>query len=64
MSKEVPEQSRSHQVEVTVIAKALPQVGDKHGETVCVAALDDQRRWYRIYPVTFRMLAGDQRFTR
>jgi len=64
MLKEVPEPSRSHRVEVTVIAKALPQVGDKHGETVCVAALDDQRRWYRLYPVTFRMLAGDQRFTR
>lgn len=42
----------------------MPQVGDKHGETVCVAALDDQRRWYRLYPVTFRMLATDQRFTR
>lgn len=58
------EQSRSHQVEATIIAKALPQVGDKHGETVCVAALDDEHRWYRLYPVTFRMLDSDQRFTR
>jgi hypothetical protein len=58
------EQSRSHRLEVTIIAKALPQVGDKHGETVCVAAMDDERRWYRLYPVTFRLLSTDQRFTR
>lgn len=58
------EQSRSQRLEVTIIAKALPQVGDKHGETVCVAALDDQRQWYRLYPVTFRMLESDQRFNR
>lgn len=58
------ELSRSRRVEVTIIAKALPQVGDKHGETVCVAALDDERRWYRLYPVTFRMLSADQSFTR
>ena len=58
------EQSRSHRAEVHIIAKALPQVGDKHGETVCVAALDDNRQWFRLYPITFRMLSGDQRFTR
>lgn len=58
------EQSRSHKVELSIIAKALPQVGDKHGETVCVAALDDNLQWFRLYPVTFRMLSTDKRFTR
>jgi hypothetical protein len=58
------EQSRSYKLEATIIAKALPQVGDKHGETVCVAALDDKRQWHRLYPVSFRMLSEDQRFSR
>lgn len=64
MREQAVEQSRSRRVEATIIAKALPQVGDKHGETVCVAALDDDRQWYRLYPVTFRTLSTDKRFTR
>jgi hypothetical protein len=56
--------SRSHEIEATILVKALPQVGEKHGETVCVAALDDNRTWYRLYPVTFRQLSDDKKFTR
>lgn len=64
MASQPVEQSRSHKIEATIIAKALPQIGEKHGETVCVAALDDDRNWYRLYPVTFRSLGTDQKFGR
>ncbi len=56
--------SRSETIEATVLVKALPQVSASHGETVCVAALDDHHRWYRLYPVAFRHLDDRQKFGR
>jgi hypothetical protein len=56
--------SRSERVEAVIIAKALPQIGEKHGETVCVAALDVHGRWFRFYPVPFRQLNEGARFKR
>jgi hypothetical protein len=44
--------------------KAAPQLSERYGETVCVAALstDLQRRgWIRLYPINFRELASDDR---
>ena len=58
------ELSRSSEIEATVLVKALPKVSASHGETVCVAALDDTNRWYRLYPVSFRQLEDNQKFSR
>lgn len=55
---------RSGEAEAVVLVKALPQVGEKHGETVCVAAIDAYRNWLRLYPVAFRQLEDAQKFTR
>lgn len=55
---------RSSSIEATILVKALPQVSGSHGETVCVAALDDNRKWYRFYPVAFRQLDDAQKFGR
>lgn len=58
------ELSRSGSSRAVVLVKALPQISEKHGETVCVAVIDDRGRWLRLYPVTFRELKGEQQFGR
>lgn len=52
------------EVEVVVLIKAAPEMGQRHGETVCVAGVDAYGRWHRLYPVPFRDLGADQRFVR
>jgi hypothetical protein len=47
-----------------VLIKAAPQVGRRHGETVCCAAVDREGRWLRLYPVRFRQLEQAKRFGR
>lgn len=52
------------ELEVVVLIKAAPEIGQKHGETVCVAGVDAYGKWHRLYPVPFKDLAQDQRFAR
>jgi hypothetical protein len=47
-----------------VLVKAVPQASENHGETVCVAALDEYGGWHRLYPVNFQDLNANQRFRR
>jgi hypothetical protein len=47
-----------------ILVKAAPQASGSHGETVCVAALDEYGNWHRLYPVNFRELKPEQRFGR
>lgn len=54
----------SGETEAVVIVKAAPQLGNKHGETVCCAGLDLQGNWLRLYPVAFRTLDEGQKFGR
>jgi hypothetical protein len=49
---------------IAVIIKAAPDIGRKHGETVCVAGIDYEGRWHRLYPVPFKDLTPNQRFKR
>lgn len=64
MGQEPKAYSRTGEIEATILVKALPQVSESHGETVCVAAIDDDRRWYRFYPVAFRQLDDARKFRR
>jgi hypothetical protein len=50
--------------EAVVIVKAAPQVGRKHGETVCCAGIDIYGNWLRLYPVSFRALEHSRKFAR
>ena len=50
--------------EAIIIVKASPQVGKKHGETVCCAGVNDKGEWVRLYPVTFRTLNQASQFRR
>jgi hypothetical protein len=54
----------SGETEAVVIIKAAPQVGYKHGETVCCAGIDLHGNWLRLYPISFRSLADGQKFGR
>lgn len=55
---------RSGESEAIVIVKAAPQVGQRHGETVCCAGIDLEGNWLRLYPISFRTLEEGQRFGR
>ena len=50
--------------EAVVIIKAAPQVGQRHGETICCAGIDIYGTWLRLYPVSFRHLEAQQQFAR
>lgn len=54
----------SGSTEAIVIIKAAPQVGQRHGETVCCAGIDLYGKWLRLYPVSFRALEKAQKFSR
>lgn len=54
----------SGSAEAVVLIKAAPQVGQRHGETVCCAGLDIYGNWLRLYPVSFRQLDEGQKFGR
>jgi hypothetical protein len=49
---------------VLVVAKTYPELSAKYGETVCTAAVDEDGKPLRLYPIPFRYLAGPQRFSR
>jgi hypothetical protein len=54
----------SGSTEAVVIVKAAPQVGRRHGETVCCAGIDLYGNWLRLYPVSFRTLEQSKKFGR
>jgi|HubBroStandDraft_1064217.scaffolds.fasta_scaffold00063_11 hypothetical protein len=43
---------------VLILVKALPHVGQRHGETVCCAGVTVDGQWRRQYPIHFRRLKG------
>lgn len=49
---------------VCVLVKAYPQPSTKYEETVCVAAVTEDHRLVRLYPVRFRHLDPSRRFDR
>ena len=49
---------------VCVLVKAYPQPSKRYEETVCVAAVTEDHRLVRLYPVRFRHLKPEQRFER
>ena len=61
---------KSGETSAVILVKAAPQVGRKHGETVCCAGIEFNLRepipprWLRLYPISFRKLEDAQKFTR
>ncbi|MBV9548986.1 MAG: hypothetical protein JO256_04865 [Alphaproteobacteria bacterium] len=56
--------SRTGEIDAIVLIKAAPQVGQRHGETVCCAGISLHGEWLRMYPVCFRNLDDAQKFGR
>jgi len=56
--------SRTGETDAVVLIKAAPQVGQRHGETVCCAGVSLHGEWLRMYPVCFRSLDDAQKFGR
>ncbi len=50
--------------ECFILVKAQPHRSSRYYETVCCAGVTRTGQWRRIYPVPFRMLAPDSKFTR
>jgi hypothetical protein len=50
--------------EAIILVKAFPQIGGKHGETVCVAGITLSGEWVRLFPVSFRKLEDAKQFRR
>lgn len=48
--------------ELTVLVKTYPIPSKKYEELVCVAGIDNNGNWIRIYPVQFRDLQESQKF--
>lgn len=59
--KQRPDASTS---EAIIIVKAAPQLGYKHGETVCTAGITRDGEWVRLFPIAFRTLEEKQQFKR
>jgi hypothetical protein len=55
---------KSGTAEAIILVKAAPQIGEKHGQTVCCAGLDLYGNWLRLYPVSFRYLENSKKFSR
>ena len=59
------EQSRQFQTDDSyIIVKAAPRASKANGETVCIAGLNSDGSWVRLYPVSFKDLKEGQRFGR
>ncbi|MCR4369446.1 MAG: hypothetical protein NUV67_06080 [archaeon] len=49
---------------ILVVAKTYPNLSKKYVETVCIAGINDRGEWRRIYPIPFRKLPFEKRFTK
>jgi len=53
---------REQTEELLILTKTYPMPSGSYRETTCVAAINRDREWRRLYPVPFRLLAGDKQF--
>ena len=49
---------------VLVVVRTYPVPARKGAETSCTAAITDKSEWIRIFPVPYRMLSPDKRFSK
>ncbi|PPC88023.1 MAG: hypothetical protein CTY39_01440 [Hyphomicrobium sp.] len=47
---------------ILILAKTYPSPSAKHTETSCVAGINESGQPRRLYPVPFRLIAGEQQF--
>jgi len=49
---------------ILVVVKTYPNLSKKYKETVCVAGINEQGEWRRLFPIPFRQLPFNKRFKR
>lgn len=49
---------------ILITVKTYPTLSRKYGETVCTAGVREDGTWVRIYPVPFRRLNEDQKYSK
>ncbi|MEN9782615.1 MAG: hypothetical protein RL208_768 [Pseudomonadota bacterium] len=47
---------------ILIVAKTYPCPSRKYGELVCTAGVDENGKWYRLYPIQFRNLNKQYRY--
>ncbi len=47
---------------ILITAKTYPCPSTKYGELVCTAGIDEEGKWYRLYPIPFRNLTKEHRY--
>lgn len=47
---------------ILILVKTYPSLSKKYKELVCTAGMDEDGKWYRLYPIPFRMLTEDKRY--
>lgn len=55
---------RRENAQVLILVKSYPRPSVTYGETDCVAGLYNGREWIRLYPVLFRDLPANQKFSK
>lgn len=53
-----------HEERLLIITKTYPTPSKSYRETVCVAAVNEQKELRRLYPIAYRFLKGEQKFKR
>ncbi len=53
-----------HREKVLITVKTYPTLSKKHVELVCTAGLREDGSWIRLYPIPFRLMDMDKRFTK
>ena len=48
---------------VLIAVKTYPTLSEKYDELVCTAGFLEDGTWIRIYPIPFRKLSYDKRYT-
>ena len=60
-----PDPKRTYTTErILITVKAYPNPSKKYIETVCVAGITDTGQWRRLFPVPFRQLEDEQKFSK
>jgi len=57
-------QNKHQLTRVRILVKAFPQHSQKYEETVCCAGVTDAGQLIRLFPITYRRLAAENRFDR
>jgi hypothetical protein len=47
---------------ILIVVKTYPCPSTKYGELVCTAGIDEEGKWYRLYPIPFRNLTKEHRY--